>query len=328
MQDKRSLILLTVGLLLAQGLAGCVHIPPAHKYPAGTVGSLYEECRDAIQYTSTPKEYLKTECSRFGMSLAFGAFLAFMKNHGDYTGYQVSDPSCAAQIETERKHLKDSVFCKNSDGETVYPVAHANFAYTIARWGEWLEFYDRDMLQKPVFPYINKAINDGPFCKYILGTNLKDTAIKPNKRLMNSSPAEWREAEEAWEKNPENQIFLLGGDNLSVKTYKACIQDIERSGDDALRFSSTPCGKDASAFMSGLFMTDTIETEPLPEDACYKDLKGLHKYEILAKDACFTKNINTVLDFTKESIARYTYDAAKNQVTRKKEYVPDHCNNQ
>lgn len=296
----------------------------AEDYRRGTIGFLTKNCGDAIQ-KETPEEFFKTECGKFIFPYVYGAFFASMKNHNlpRERWFKVNDKACETAIADENKRYIENLFCKDSEGDSIDIRSPIPLAFTISKWGEWLQIHTPEALGTPIFPNILKAINNGPHCEFLYGQNSSQAAIRPNKKLWEMSLQRSKEMKQAEENQERPSLDVAFGlTSVTPQSYKSCANAIKLANNDPVQFDDTDCGMIMSAFYAGMFINDTVETA---QGECADDINRFHKYEILAKDLCLSKNME-VLEIAQKSLAAYEYSEEENHYILKNPY--DFCKNE
>lgn len=279
-------------LCMALTLAACHPAQKTTQYPSGTIGYLIEDCRAALQ-KSSPEEILETQCNQVIGGYMLGAYVAAMRNHSPRKENRFkTTEACKPLIDkAQQKMTKDNgtFFCFRPPDEKIPDRFYQ--MYLIANWEQWLEDHDKDMLGKPLLRNITGALDAGSYCRHMAENTTSDSHLRPNDKLLNISGKEWHRMEKEQEKSHRPEASLW---------RESCPRDIEKSGNDVVRFSGTECGIYVSAFLSGALFTAVKEKITDPSELCSSELDRFYKYEVLAEDMCLPENLD-VLDFARKA---------------------------
>ncbi len=246
----------------------------AANYDPGTVGYLYERCREDLHQSASLGNAFGSYCGGFAEGYVAGIIAASPPT--------LPDPAKGSPCYDDMKAAFDTLnnrFCpalpfdfrSNASIEAVVTNVLDVFSAWV-REGQLKDgaaFFAQDVRETA------KIIQPGAFC-----THYEESKLQPQ-----SGPV--------FQANPA--LFSLGWNDLQAMTmvsseeskYNQCAQDLRRSGKDRTEFLTTRCGAEISGFLAGLGTTAHLsEATPASSPSCRKQMRRLFRSVNTSETMC------------------------------------------
>ncbi len=255
-------------------------VAPAFAYKPGTVGYLYESCRDALRSSENIESFDVTYCGGFieGYTVGVASNVPLLPPPAE------SDP-CYKEKKNEYDKINDR-FCANlpnyanvslADAHSVAPKA----ADIFFRWIDFLkkENSGKDALKLPVAAQLNAMIGEGNFCDALGAKDArKALAMEISPALMKVNLVEYVDMQ--WRKT-------LG------QKYGSCAADLAHSDKKTNPFRGTRCGAEITGFITGILSARRLqESRPSGGGACEKQISRLYRDIDPTETMCVTEDTN------------------------------------
>jgi hypothetical protein len=253
-----------VVLMLAVLLAGWPGRGQAAPYKPGSVGYLYENCKNMLASGERVEDVYQTYCAAFLEGFLTGASIA---NAVQLPPPRPNDP-CEAEKKEDYTRINERIcpHFPNYMDKAVTPAFMISTAAHIAQ--RWVEFHgrrDKNFLSKPAAQTLGDFLQPGPFCD----TLAQDAALDAPPVSVNPAllTIEWQSYLDI-----QKQVTLQ-------RKYAQCKGDIERhEADRKFSFDASWCGGEIEGFMAGLRSTSGLQDHrPAHSPSCARPIDHLYK---------------------------------------------------
>jgi hypothetical protein len=262
--------LLSVTLFLSM-IAGTAN---AASYKPGSVGYVYEDCKQAIERGTNLEDIYQTYCGAFVEGYFAGASVS--------NWIQLPEPApgdpCAAEKQVEYDRINNRI-CKNFPDYTQKDV-NAGFmirtaSEIIARWTGFLKNTNKtnDALKNLAVRELDTLLAPGPFCDDLGKMTVSQTPLpQVNSALKN---IEWSKYLDI-----QKQVTL-------ARKYKQCRTDLESADGNKNKFAASWCGAEISGFIAGLHSTAHLQkNRSTPSPSCAKEIDRLYRSLDVTQSMC------------------------------------------
>ncbi len=249
----------------------------AQDYAAGTTGYLYQNCKTALAESKSLNQLYNTYCGAFVEGYVLGINAVSGIKFGKP---QESDP-CALDFEREFRRINGK-FCANlpgfKQGETAPGQMLKNAVGIAEQWINHMDQIDpsRRYMYRPATEMLYELVTPGAFCTTLgnhadRGGNTPEFTMNPALRTM-----EWKEA-----------LNLRAQVTKSAK-QKACSAAINQDNQTQGSFNTSRCAGEITGFLSGIQVTNRLQTRPPAPQMCAKRIDRLYDAIDTRKTMCVT----------------------------------------
>lgn len=237
----------------------------AANYDPGTVGYLYERCREDLHQSASLGEAFGSYCGGFAEGYIAGIIAASPPTLPEPS----KDNPCYSDMKVAFERLNNR-FCPalpfDFRSNTSIEALVGNVLDVTSAWvregqlDQGADFFRKDVSATA------EIIQPGSFCK----------AYEESKEQPQSEPL--------LKANPA--LYSLRWSDLHAVTmvsseeskYNQCAQDLRYSAKDRTKFLTTRCGAEISGFLAGLKTMDHLNAEPVAASpSCQKQLRRLYR---------------------------------------------------
>lgn len=259
---------------ILSALAWLALLPAAHAsgYKPGSVGYLYESCREAVESGENLADLYGTYCGAF----VEGYIAAYMASGARAFETPKGDP-CAE----DKKKLFEQVNNRFCPGLPFYDqkkitagIALQDMAGIVSRWVNYQRNSSNghDPLRARAATALGTLLQPGEFCTRL------DAPAESIEPLFEPNPA-------LQKINWKDSLKLKDQMTLMAK-YRQCEDDLLRSGGDEERFRATRCGAEIEGYIAGLHAASLQESSDPPAPECKKEVRRLARHLDVKHSMC------------------------------------------
>lgn len=244
-------------------------------YKPGTVGYLYESCRDALKNSENLVAFDGTYCGGFIEGYTVG-----VATNAPVLPPPAENDPCYEAKKKEYEKINGR-FCANLPSYATVSIADAKSVAPKAAdiFFRWIDFLKKEKggkkaLGLPVTTQLNAMIGEGNFCDQLVGADPK-----------NAQPAEINPALAGV--NLMQYVDMQWRKTLKDK-YDNCAADIAQARRKGTPFLAERCGAEITGFITGVMSAPRMKKNSRTPEACRKQISRLYRTLDPAESMCVT----------------------------------------